>query len=96
MTEPACLRVSSLAERWSCSPGKIRKMIHDGELPALRLGKMLRIPTSAVLEIEAGCHTPKRLDPAASPADQPGTSMTGASASLRAARIAAKLRRAHD
>ena len=32
MGDPACFRVSSLAERWDCSPGKIRQMIAAGEL----------------------------------------------------------------
>ena len=41
MGDPACFRVSSLAERWDCSPGKIRQMIAAGELTCLRLGKMV-------------------------------------------------------
>ena len=33
----------TLAERWDCSAEKIRQMCHRGELPAFRLGKLIRI-----------------------------------------------------
>ncbi len=92
MAEPAAMRVSTLAERWDCSPGKIRAMIAAGDLPYLRLGKMVRIPVSAVIAYEARCQDQTPRASAALPERQTGTSTTGGVASLRAARIARKLR----
>lgn len=86
-----CMRVAALAERWDCSPGKVRAMIRDGELPVLRLGSLLRIPLAAVIAIEAQCEqqqTETALASAASQDATPGTSITPAVVSLRAARIA--------
>ena len=64
--QPANYRVSDLAARWRCSPGKVRSMIAAGELPCLRLGKLIRIPAAAVVAYEARSlttqstgHTPK-------------------------------------
>ena len=90
---PACFRVSTLAARWDCSPGKIREMLRAGTIPCLRLGKMVRIPISAVHAFEAQCHDQPDQDCAKSQDETPGTSMTSALVSLRAARIAAKLNR---
>ena len=42
----------TLAARWECSAETIRQMVHRGELPAFRVGRMLRIPASAVEERE--------------------------------------------
>jgi excisionase family DNA binding protein len=89
----ACFRVSSLAERWDCSAGKVRDMIKSGALPCLRLGNMVRIPVSAVYEFEAKCQDQTHQDSAALPVERPGTSITSASASLRAARIEQTLKR---
>jgi excisionase family DNA binding protein len=50
---PGALRVKDVAERWECSPGKIRRMILSGELHALRIGKLLRVPIEAVIVFEA-------------------------------------------
>lgn len=43
---------SSLAERWHCSARHIRNLVHKGDLPAFRIGSMVRIPAAAVEEIE--------------------------------------------
>lgn len=40
--------VSSLAERWSCSTGLVRKLIHGGQLAAARYGNLLRIKAAEV------------------------------------------------
>jgi excisionase family DNA binding protein len=44
--------VSSLAERWQCSDSHIYNLIQRGELPAKRLGKLIRIPAVAVAAFE--------------------------------------------
>jgi hypothetical protein len=46
MPDPSPLnyRVADLASRWQCSPGKVRAMISSGDLPCLRLGKLVRVP----------------------------------------------------
>ncbi len=59
---PDAIRISTLADRWDCSAGKVRAMIKAGELPVLTFGKMKRIPLAAVIAIEAQCVT--RNDPA--------------------------------
>ena len=93
MTEPACLRIADVAERWSCSPGKVRSLIKSGDLPALRLGTMLRVPVAALSAFEARCEIQISPASAASPAETHGTSITPAVASLRAARIEQARRR---
>jgi excisionase family DNA binding protein len=91
--EPACYRVSSLAKRWDCSPGKIRSMIVNGDLACLRLGRMIRIPVAAVQAFETKCQDLMPSAAAAPPTEPPGASISSGMASLRAARIAQKMRR---
>lgn len=43
----------TLAERWRCSAETIRAMIRRGELPAFRIGRMMRIPADVVDAHEA-------------------------------------------
>ncbi|ASL41507.1 helix-turn-helix domain-containing protein [Acetobacter oryzifermentans] len=92
--EPTCCRISALAQRWDCSPTKIRRMVETGELPSLRLGRMVRIPMQAIKEFEekqCQTQTQKSPDCAESPNEAHGTSITNANASLRAARIGFRL-----
>jgi excisionase family DNA binding protein len=50
---PTLLPVSAVAERWSCSPGKIRQMITKGELRSVRLGgHTIRIPLEEIERCE--------------------------------------------
>ena len=42
----------TLADRWGCSAEKVRRMYHDGEIAAFRLGKLIRIPAAEVERIE--------------------------------------------
>lgn len=44
--------VPTLAERWECSEGLIRKMIERGELHSFRIGVLIRIPADEVARIE--------------------------------------------
>jgi hypothetical protein len=66
-------------------------MIKSGDLPALRLGTMLRIPVANITAYEAKCQDQTSPASAALPAETLGTSITPAVASLRAARIAQRL-----
>ena len=45
------LTVQQAAERASCHPATIRRMIQRGELPALRVGSRWRVPAAS---LEAG------------------------------------------
>lgn len=68
--------VAALAERWTCSPQTIRNMVNDGSLPAIRYGRMIRIPFQIVEEIEqCGLSDTEASGLSASTADasQPGT-----------------------
>lgn len=60
MSRAAVYTPATLAERWACSERKIRLMIERGELPAFRLGKLLRISKEAVESIE--CQDGASLD----------------------------------
>ena len=42
----------TLADRWGCSPEKIRQMCRRGELSWFPLGKLIRIPANEVERIE--------------------------------------------
>ncbi|MDK2756423.1 MAG: hypothetical protein KYX66_06775 [Blastomonas fulva] len=44
--------VRSLADRWECSEGLIRKMIRNGTLQSFTIGTLIRIPVSEVERIE--------------------------------------------
>src|SRR5690606_20002218 len=44
--------VPTLAARWECSEGLIRKMIERGELRSFRIGVLIRIPADEVTRIE--------------------------------------------
>jgi excisionase family DNA binding protein len=49
------LRVAEVAERLSVSPMTVYRMIHAGELPAIRIGRSYRIESRAV-EAFLQCH----------------------------------------
>lgn len=53
-TTPPALSVRSLASRWGCSEGVVRKVIATGGLHAFRVGTLIRIPLSEVERYEAG------------------------------------------
>lgn len=42
----------TLAEHWDCSAETIRQMVSRGELPAFRVGRMIRITQKAVEDHE--------------------------------------------
>lgn len=50
MTEhlPRVFTPDTLADRWGCSAETIRQMCKRGELPHFMVGRMFRIPASAV------------------------------------------------
>jgi len=50
--------VPSLAARWECSEGLIRKMIDRGEIQAFRLGTLIRIHVDEVDRVECQNLTP--------------------------------------
>jgi excisionase family DNA binding protein len=41
-----------LAERWHCSERAVRALIARGGLKTVRLGRLVRIPEDALLEVE--------------------------------------------
>lgn len=87
-----CLTVADVARRWSCSPGFVRQRLAAGDLPHLRLGeRMIRIPITEVEAYEQRCPMNGPASPELQDA-RPGTSTTPAVVSLRAARIAQRLR----
>lgn len=43
-----------LAARRACSPNHVRNLIHRGEVRAFKIGRLMRIPHSAVVEFENG------------------------------------------
>jgi len=44
--------VEKLAKRWGCSANHIRHMVNSKELPAFRVGRLMRITAQTVIEIE--------------------------------------------
>jgi excisionase family DNA binding protein len=69
--------VPTLAGRWECSEGLIRKMIERGELRSFRIGALIRIPADEVERIECQSLTPS----SDSAADTPSFSNARESAS---------------
>jgi excisionase family DNA binding protein len=52
---PAAFTVESLAARWGCSEGVIRKMVRAGDLQCFRIGTLIRIRADEVERFE--CRT---------------------------------------
>lgn len=52
MPERNFLKVEDLAARWGCSEGKVRRMIREGQVAALRLCGSYRIPEESVMAYE--------------------------------------------
>jgi len=46
--------VNQVAERWLCSPALVRTMVRKNQIRYVRVGKLIRTPLEAILEIEAG------------------------------------------
>lgn len=65
--EAIAFTVPSLASRWDCSEGLIRKMIDRGELRSFRLGILIRVPADEVERIECQSHTQSSGSGEASP-----------------------------
>ncbi|WP_404861848.1 helix-turn-helix domain-containing protein [Georhizobium sp. MAB10] len=55
--QPKSFSPDKLAARWDCSAAHIRDLVARGELPAFRVGRLIRIPAEAVLAVER-CVTP--------------------------------------
>ena len=53
MPDRVFLKVEDLAARWGCSEGKVRRMIREGQLAALRLCGAYRIPEESIMAYEA-------------------------------------------
>jgi excisionase family DNA binding protein len=51
--EPNAYTPETLAERWQCSANHVRRVIADGDLEAIRMGRLIRISRKAVAEFEA-------------------------------------------
>lgn len=54
MTQPKPFSPEMLAERWDCSAETVRNLIRRNELPAFRVGKMMRIRADVVGDYECG------------------------------------------
>ncbi|WP_262774916.1 helix-turn-helix domain-containing protein [Brevibacterium permense] len=48
------LKVSEVAEHLGCTPTTIYPLIAEGTLRAIRVGRLLRVPESALAEFIAG------------------------------------------
>lgn len=66
-TIPVAFSVPSLAARWDCSEGLIRKMIDRGELQSFRLGVLIRVPAAEVERVECQSLTQSSASEADSP-----------------------------
>ncbi|MFN3474034.1 MAG: helix-turn-helix domain-containing protein [Blastomonas sp.] len=71
MTRPT-FTVRSLADRWECSEGMIRKMIKTGDLQCFTIGSLIRVPATEVERIEcASPNTPSSDSEADTPSSGP-------------------------
>ena len=46
--DPRFLAVEDFAKRLSVEPARVRRWIHEGRLPHVRLGRIVRIPADAL------------------------------------------------
>ena len=47
-------KVSEVAGQLKCHPGSVYGLIRDGHLRAIRVGRLIRVPESALAEFIAG------------------------------------------
>lgn len=55
---PTLISVDALADRWGVDRKTIYGMIGRGELPAVRLGRLVRVPLAVVTSVEQGRAVP--------------------------------------
>jgi excisionase family DNA binding protein len=81
----AALRIREVADLLGVRPATVRRLVRSGQLPALRLGRILVVPTHALRsrlgELEPAASTPPLAPPA-----------TPRAIKVRAARILGELR----
>ncbi|WP_226660578.1 excisionase family DNA-binding protein [Alteriqipengyuania lutimaris] len=78
---------AALAERWGCSTTAVYDLLATGALRSFRVGKLWRIPATAVDEYESG--SPPPTDGPQGPSrDKRATDPRGPDDAARAARIA--------
>lgn len=81
----AALRIREVADLLGVRPATVRRLVRSGQLPALRLGRILVVPTHALRarlgELEPAVSTPPLSPPA-----------TPRAIKVRAARILGELR----
>jgi excisionase family DNA binding protein len=53
--------VRELAARWRCRPARVRQMIRAGTLPAIQIGRGVRIVPEAVRQAEQGPLAVRRI-----------------------------------
>ncbi len=53
------LRVSQVAEHLDCEDGTVYRLINDGHLRAIRVGRLLRVPQSALARSSPGTAPPE-------------------------------------
>lgn len=75
----------TLGERWGCSAEKVRRMYHDGEIAAFRLGKLIRIPAAEVERIE--CQMTTASSSTAENTSSPGATRNADGFDVRLARL---------
>lgn len=51
---PDLLTIPEAARRLACSPGAIRKFVRQGRLPAVKLGRAVRLRAADVAKVIAG------------------------------------------
>lgn len=52
LASPPPFSVRSLADRWNCSEGSVRRLVRSGELPSFNIGGLIRIAASDVWRFE--------------------------------------------
>jgi len=90
---PKPFTVPSLAQRWGCSEGLIRKMIDRGELRSFRLGVLIRVPVEEVERVECQNLTASSDFSEGSPSSGSRMESAGESGSTRRIVRAPKLKR---
>jgi excisionase family DNA binding protein len=61
-TEPRFYTIEMLAERWRVSPRTVRRLIENGPLRAVRVGKQLRVAADVLRRYEERQQTMPRAD----------------------------------
>ena len=58
--EPKFLNTAEVAARWQLHPESVRRLVREGRLPRMSVGRRILVPMTAIVDCEEGGVVPSR------------------------------------